>query len=105
MRKYGSVILLICLETQTLAKLGSSSLRHGYCLARIAFILDIYLWWHILWHFNHNYLESRFRQWFPFILPQRRKSVLSRNYCRFWLAAHLKVFQLSSDVNCHPILQ
>ena len=43
MRKYGSVILLICLETQTLAKLGSSSLRHGYCLTRIAFILDIYL--------------------------------------------------------------
>jgi len=28
------------------------------CLATIAFILDIYLWWHVLWWFNHNYVEQ-----------------------------------------------
>ena len=32
----------------------SSSLRHSQCLATIAFILDIYLWWHVLWRFNYN---------------------------------------------------
>jgi len=34
----------------------SSSLRHSHCLATIAFILDICLWWHVLWRFNHNYV-------------------------------------------------
>jgi len=35
----------------------SSSLFHSNYLVTIAFILDIYLWWHVLWRFNHNYVE------------------------------------------------
>jgi len=32
-------------------------MRHSHCLATVAFILDIYLWWHVLWRVNHNYVE------------------------------------------------
>jgi len=61
MREYGGDMHFICLETQTLVKKRFSyevlSLSHGHCLATIAFILDIYLWWHVLWRVNHNYME------------------------------------------------
>jgi len=35
----------------------SSLLRHSHCLATVAFILDIYLWWRELWRFNHSFVE------------------------------------------------
>jgi len=61
MREYGGDINFTCLEAQTLAKkrfsFKSSSLRGSHCLATVAFILDIYLWWHVLWWFSHNYVE------------------------------------------------
>jgi len=47
--------LKIWLRRDSVSK--SSSLRHDHCLATIAFILDIYLWCHALWRFNHNYVE------------------------------------------------
>jgi len=61
MREYGGDIHFICLEAENTAKNDSvsksSSMRHSHCLAKIAFILDIYLWCHVLWRFNHNYVE------------------------------------------------
>jgi len=53
MREYGVEINFKCLEAQTLAKKRFSFtvffIAHSHCLATIAFILDIYLWWHVLW--------------------------------------------------------
>jgi len=47
MLEYGGDIHFICLETDNLAKKRFSFkvffLRHGHCLATVAFILDIYL--------------------------------------------------------------
>jgi len=54
MREYGDEINFKCLEAQTLtlAKKRFSFtvffIAHRHCLATIAFILDIYLWWHVL---------------------------------------------------------
>jgi len=38
----------------------------GKCLARLPLnksldiaVLDIYLWWHVVWRFSHNYVEPR----------------------------------------------
>jgi len=57
---------LFCFEAQALANRQFSfkvffimQLGHGHCLATIAIILDISLWWHtdLLWLFNHKYVE------------------------------------------------
>jgi len=61
MREYGVEInldvlrLKLWLRSDSVSK--SSSLRHSHCLGTIAFILNIYLWWHVLWRFNHNNVE------------------------------------------------
>jgi len=45
-------------------------------------------------------------QSFPINLPASKKSLLSSNQSPIALAVHRRnVFQLSSDVNCHPIPQ
>jgi len=59
MCEYGGDVNFICVETwlrsDSVSK--STSFRHSDCLATIAFVLHIYLWWHALWRFNHNYVE------------------------------------------------
>jgi len=59
MGEYGAQIRLICLEAETLAnnRISMSLISHSHCLATIAFIVNIYLWWHVFWRFSHNYVE------------------------------------------------
>ena len=66
MREYGDDAHFVCPEARAMAKKHFSfkvffitPLGHNICLGTIAFILDIYLWWHVylLWRFNHKYTE------------------------------------------------
>jgi len=61
MREYGSDICFICLESQTSAKKRFSLnvlFIALYSLFRKNSIHSrYYLWWHVLWRFNHSYVE------------------------------------------------
>jgi len=63
MREYGGDIgyILYVLNLKLWLRSGSvsksSSLRHSHCFTTIPLILDIYLWWHVLWRFTHIYVE------------------------------------------------
>jgi len=60
-REYGGDIHFICLEAENLATKRFSFkvffIAPWSLFSNKAFILDIYLWCHVLWRFNHNYVE------------------------------------------------
>jgi len=108
MRAHGVEINFICLEAQTLAKKRFSFnvffIAHSHCLATIAIILeficdDMYCDGSITIMCSLNIFINNF------LLPCRQVKISLFEILDSDLLFISSVFQPSSDVNCHPILQ